>query len=135
MPDHRATIACASYTHARRHPMVLGRIGGWAPPFQLSIAQIVVAGASFAAMTWSWSAWARFMPDTVAMVVAAGVPVGAAWALRRVRIEGRSLPRAALGYLVLWSQPAAGVAGGRPYRPGHPRRTAGARTWVSARRP
>lgn len=131
MPDHRVTIACASYTHARRHPMVLGRIGGWAPPFQLSIAQLVVLVASFGAMTWTWSAWAPLLPDTVAMMVAAGVPVTAAWALRRVRIEGRSLPRAALGHLVLWSQPTAGVVAGRPYRPGPPRRSDGARTWLA----
>lgn len=131
MPERPAFIACASYTHARRHPMVLGRIGGWAPPFQLSVAQIVVLVVSFAAMTWSWSAWAPFLPDTVAMMVAAGVPVGAAWALRRVRIEGRSLPRAGLGYLALWCQPAGGVVAGRPYRPGPPRRSDGARTWLA----
>jgi len=135
VPDHHATIACASYTHARRHPIVLGRIGGWAPPFQLSIAQIVVLGVSFAAMTWTWSAWAPFLPDTVAMVVAAGVPVSAAWALRRVRIEGRSLPRAALGYVVSWSQPAGGTVAGRPYRPGRPRRANSSRMWVTGRCP
>ena len=131
MPEQPATIACASYTHARRHPMVLGRIGGWAPPFQLSVAQIVVLVAGFAAMTWTWSAWAPLLPDTVAMMVAAGLPVGAAWALRRVRIEGRSLPRAGLGYLALWCQPASGVVAGRPYRPGRPRRSDGARTWLA----
>ena len=111
--------------------MVLGRIGGWAPPFQLSIAQIVVLVASFAGLTMTWSAWAPLLPNTLAMLVAAGVPIGAAWAVRRVRIEGRSLPRAGLGHLALWCQPTSGVAGGRPYRPGPARRAAGARTWLA----
>jgi len=115
--------------------MVLGRIGGWAPPFQLSVAQIIVLVASFAAVTWTWSAWAPLLPDTLALVVAVGVPAGAAWALRRVRIEGRSLPRAFLGYLVLWCQPADGVVGGHPYRPGRPKHCADARTWLAATGP
>lgn len=53
------TIACASYTHARRHPMVLGHIAGWAPPFQLTITQVLVALTTFMLLTWSWQVWAR----------------------------------------------------------------------------
>jgi hypothetical protein len=33
-------IICATYTHARRHPMVLGNIGGWTPPWQLKLVDV-----------------------------------------------------------------------------------------------
>ena len=128
MAEPEQSMACASYTHARRHPMVLGRIAGWAPPFQLSLTQIAVLVASFGALTWTWSAWARFLPDTLALMVVAGLPVAAAWAVRRLRAEGRSLPRAALGWLALWSAPTTGAVAGRPFRP----RPVGAGGWMWA---
>jgi hypothetical protein len=109
-------VRCASYTHARRHPMVLGRIAGWAPPFQLSITQILVVLGVFVAMTWSWSGWAPILPSSLALLAAIGVPVGAGWAVRHVRVEGRSLARTALGYLALWSAPTGGRVAGRPLR-------------------
>lgn len=115
-------VACASYTHARRHSMVLGRIAGWTPPFQLSVAQICVLLASFLCLTWTWRFWAPVLPDTVATLVVLGVPTGLAWAARRVRVEGRSLGRAALGVVTLWSMPTTGVVGGRPARRPRPAR-------------
>lgn len=116
MPEEADRVDCASYTHARRHPMVLGQIAGWAPPFQLSVTQIVVLLVTFAGVTWTWSAWAPLLPDTVALMTAAGVPAGAAWVVRRVRVEGRSLPRFAMGLVGLWCAPRAGGVGGRPAR-------------------
>lgn len=129
----RPALACASYTHARRHPLVLGRIGGWAPPFQLSITQLVVLLGGFAALVRTWSAWASLLPDTIATMVSLGAPSAAAWALRRVRIEGRSLPRGLLGYVLAWSAPANGVVAGRPFRPGRRTRAATAAMWVAGR--
>ena len=109
-------IVCRTYTHARRHPMVLGRIAGWAPPFQLSVTQIVVLAATFGAAVKTWALWAPQLPDVVALVVLVAVPAGLTWSVRRVRVEGRSLPRAALGWLALWSMPACGIVLGRPHR-------------------
>lgn len=111
-----AQIHCASYTHARRHPMVLGRIGGWTPPFQLSLTQIGVLLVSFYAMVKTWQVWAPALPSTLALVMGAGVPIALTWAVRRVRVEGRSLPRAALGWLSLWSVPPKGQLRGRPHK-------------------
>jgi hypothetical protein len=54
--------------------------------------------------------------------VVIGVPSGLAWAARRVRVEGRSLGRAALGVVTLWSTPTTGVVGGRPVRRPRPAR-------------
>lgn len=111
-----AMVHCASYTHARRHPMVLGRIAGWAPPFQLTITQVIVVLVTFVTLTWSWSLWAPHLPSTVSLMTAAGAPVTAAWAVRHLRIEGRSLARTALGYATLLSSPSTGVVRGRPHR-------------------
>ena len=113
-------LQCASYTHARRHPMVLGRIAGWAPPFQLTITQVIVVLATFTIVTWSWSLWAPHLPATLSFLTAAGAPIGAAWVVRHLRLEGRSLARTALGYLTLLSMPRTGRVGGRPLRIGRP---------------
>jgi hypothetical protein len=118
-------VSCASYTHARRHPMVLGRIGGWAPPFQLSVTQIAVLLGAFGLLHWTWPLWATHVGANMAALLAVGVPSVAAWAVRRVRVEGRSLPRAALGWLALWSAPAGGQIGGRPPRRHLPQSTRG----------
>jgi hypothetical protein len=117
MPEEPAGLVhCASYTHARRHPMVLGRIAGWTPPFQLSLVQIGVLLVSFFVMVRTWWLWAEPLPGSLALVVGAGVPIGLTWAVRRVRIEGRSLPRAAAGWVALWCTPHKGSLRGRPYR-------------------
>jgi hypothetical protein len=118
-------ISCASYTHARRHPMVLGRIAGWAPPFQLSVTQLGVLVVSFLVLTWTQRAWSLVIPPGMSVLLLVGLPCGLAWAIRRVRVEGRSLPRAALGWLSLWSHPTGGMVGGRPVREGRPRRAGG----------
>jgi len=118
MPDEAGApeIHCATYTHARRHPMVLGRIAGWTPPFQLSLTQIGVLLVSFYAMVQTWGLWATALPDSLALILGVGIPVGLTWAVRRVRVEGRSLPRAALGWVMLWSVPPKGTLRGRPHR-------------------
>jgi hypothetical protein len=96
--------------------MVLGRIGGWTPPFQLSLTQIAVALVGFFVMVKSWWLWAEPLPGSVALVIGGGVPMGLAWAVRRVRLEGRSLVRAAAGWLSLWAAPHKGTLRGRPHR-------------------
>lgn len=128
MPEDRF-VRCASYTHARRHPMVLGRIAGWAPPFQLTITQVLVVLVSFVGLTWTWGLWAPHLPTTLSFLVAAGVPVAAAWTVRHVRVEGRSIARTALGYATLLSAPRTGRVGGRPCRRSRPMPTGG-RVWV-----
>lgn len=133
MPEgHPEGIACASYTHARRHPMVLGRIAGWAPPFQLSVVQIVVLLVSFVVLTWTWRFWAPLLPGPLSTMAAMGGPAALAWAARRVRVEGRSLARAARGWLMLWSTPTTGQVGGRPHRRARPARWCDSVSFVAA---
>jgi hypothetical protein len=124
-------LACATYTHARRHPMVVGQIGGWTPPFQLTGPQVVVllAGVVVESQTWRW--WGAYLPPVVGVMVAVGVPCAAVWAVRRARVEGRSVVRAALGRLALWIRPRPGRVGGRPNRPTRPPLVGPARTFVA----
>jgi hypothetical protein len=124
-------LVCATYTHARRHPMVLGRIAGWSPPFQLTITQLVVVMTCFLVMVWTWRLWAPLLPDTAATLAVVGVPTVAAWAVRRVRVEGRSLARAGLGRLALWCAPTRGRVAGRPHRDPRPASLASRRVFVA----
>lgn len=127
-----AQVHCATYTHARRHPMVLGRIAGWTPPFQLSLTQIGVLLVSSWVMVQTWRLWAPALPGSLALIIGAGVPIGLSWAVRRVRLEGRSLARAGLGFLSLWSQAPKGMLRGRPYREPRAVSLAGVRMNVAA---
>jgi hypothetical protein len=129
-PDDR--LVCATYTHARRHPMVLGQIGGWTPPFQLTPAQIGVLLVAVLVETQTWRWWGRLLPPAVSVVLAVGVPLGLTWAVRRGRVEGRSLVRTAAGHLALASRRGVGRVGGRPYRSGRRPALAPARTFVAA---
>lgn len=115
--DDAAPITCATYTHARRHPMVLGRIAGWTPPFQLTISQLVVLLVTFLVLVWTWDLWGPLVPGSAGMLIVLGVPSAAAWAARRARVEGRSLPRAAVGFVQLALGPTRGTLHGKPVRP------------------
>ena len=125
-------IACATYTHARRHPMVLGQIGGWTPPFQLTPAQIGVLLVTLVLEAQTWRMWGSVLPPALSVVLAIGVPLGMTWAVRRGRVEGRSLVRAAGGYLTLLSRRGMGQVGGRPYRKARPSLLGPARVFVAA---
>lgn len=123
MPDAAAPeqVVCATYTHARRHPIVLGKIGGWTPPFQISVYQLGVIVTVFVVEMLTWRFWSALLPHTPAVVLAIAMPLGLAWGARRARIEGRSLLRALSGYLTLLAAPPSGRVGGKPYR--HARRS------------
>lgn len=127
-------LRCASYTHARRHPMVLGRIAGWTPPFQLSVTQLAVLVVSFLALVRLWWLWSPLLPHPVAVLAAspAGVPAGLAWAVRRLRVEGRSLARTGLGWLSLWSTPSTGRVAGGPNRDGRAWFPGASRVYIAA---
>jgi hypothetical protein len=117
--------------------MVLGHIGGWTPPFQLSVTQIAVLLAMLwlEMQTWRW--WGAHLPRLLGVLVAVGLPCLLAWVVRRARVEGRSLPRAALGWLTFLSvAPLARVAG-RPYQPSRAAELSHAEVFVApgSRRP
>lgn len=125
-------ILCATYTHARRHPMVLGNIGGWTPPFQLTLVQVGVLIVAYLVEMQTWRWWGAHLPRAVGVAVAAGVPCLLAWVVRRTRLEGRSLPRLAFGWFQYLAAPKGGSVGGRPYRPARPAAPFRAPVYVAA---
>lgn len=115
-------IMCATYTHARRHPMVLGHIGGWTPPFQLSLTQLGIVVVTLVVEAWTFKIWSPFLPRLFAVVVMFILPCVLAWAVRSARVEGRSLVRAAIAYLSMLWMPREGHVSGRPYKEARPAR-------------
>lgn len=114
MSESSGPALCASYTYARRHPKVLGRIGGWAPPVQLSFVQLATFAGSLLILVWTWGLWSAVLPPLARLLVIVVVPAGLCWAVRRSRIEGRTLTRAGIGLVTLWCQPRHGTLAGRP---------------------
>ena len=130
--DRVQPIDCASYTHARRHPMVLGSIGGWSPPFQVTMTQLGVLLASALIINKSWHLWGPLFPPIVSVLLALAVPTAAAWAARRVKVEGRSPARAALGWVMLMSAPHSGTVGGHPASEPKAARPGAPATWLAS---
>lgn len=96
------------YTSARRHPWVLGKVADFKIPLgPYTPAQIAVAvsGALLLIWTVAWWSWMGPVP-----LVAWGVAI---WLVRRPKFAGRSPLPAAVGWLTLLGQPAAGRIGGR----------------------
>lgn len=120
-------IVCAVYTHARRHPLVLGQIAGWTPPFQLTLPQLAVIIVTALVEAQTWRFWGPHIPGGFGLLLALALPCGLAWFVRWANFEGRSLARTALGWITYLYTPRDGVVNGRPHRP--------ARTWRPGRTP
>ncbi|MEU0111934.1 hypothetical protein ABZ313_42245 [Streptomyces sp. NPDC006251] len=110
-----------SYTRARKHPLVIGKLpgAGRLPGGPYTITQIVTMVVSFAALTMTQSVWAHFGVGNVLIMIA--LPWGLAWVLRYARIDGRDPARALRSLLVYTSMPADGRLAGRPQRTPRPR--------------
>ena len=108
-------VACRSYTHARRYPWVIGRIGGWQLPTQLTLAQVAAMGAALGVLVATRALWAH-LPRAANLAVEVTLPGLAAWSVRHVRMEGRSPLRAMAGMVSFLATPRLGRLHGRPYR-------------------
>ena len=128
--DSPQSIECRSYTFARAHPVVIGKIGGYSLPIQLSPVQLLVLITGFLVLLWTRALWAHF-PGTLNLLVQVLVPVGLAWTLRHLRVEGRSPIRMGVALLNYAATPRDGQVGGRPYREGGCRPLRGARVFVA----
>ncbi|MGW4894573.1 hypothetical protein ACWEQL_20205 [Kitasatospora sp. NPDC004240] len=103
-----------SYTRARKHPLVVGKLpgAGRIPGGPYTVTQIVTMVVAFGFLAATRAIWAHFgLMDIVIMVT---VPWGLAWVLRYARLDGRDPARAIRSLLVYVSTPAAGRLAGRP---------------------
>ncbi|MPY57199.1 hypothetical protein [Streptomyces spongiae] len=110
-----------SYTRARKHPLVIGKLpgAGRLPGGPYTITQIVTMVVVFAALTLTQSLWAHFGVGNVVIMIA--FPWGLARVLRYARIDGRDPARALRSLLVYTSTPADGRLAGRPQHTPRPR--------------
>lgn len=126
--DEDLFLPCRVYTHARRHPVVIGNIQGLRIP-PVTPAQLFVGIGSLAVLLLTQPLWSRF-GGALNSLVLFGVPLGLAFAARALRIEGRAPWRAGLGWLMLMFTPRAGTRLGRPERAERTARTYRP-TWIS----
>lgn len=115
MPEALEVIQCRSYTHARRHPLVIGKIGGWVLPTPITPAQLGVLAGSFLALLRTRALWAH-LGGIGNLMIQGLVPFALAWAIRHFRIEGRPPLRAALGLATYLLSPRGGILRGRAFR-------------------
>ncbi len=108
-------LTCRSYTHARRFPLVVGRIGGYALPTPLTPAQVVTLLGSALLLLATRRVWS-VLPGRAEVLVAIGAPLLLSWSVRHARVEGRSPLRAAAGFVAYALRPRLGVRQGRPVR-------------------
>ncbi|GAA1095273.1 TcpE family conjugal transfer membrane protein [Nocardiopsis metallicus] len=110
-PDQH-TLVGRSYTRARRHPWVIGRIQGWTLPLgPFSATQLGVLVLSLWLLIQTAPLWTQMGPFALIPVT---VPFVATWAVRHAQIEGRAPLRALGGYLALYTAPRRGTLNGRP---------------------
>lgn len=117
-------VVFSSYTHALRHPVIIGHVAGWRLPWALSVTQLGAVAASAVAMLATRMVWAHLggVGNLIVFCLVVGL---SGWAARHWRIEGRSPLRVALSMVALASRPRSGVRNGSPVRScravrGHP---------------
>jgi len=110
-------LECWSYTHARRHPSVLGKVGGAHLPFgpytpTQGVIFIVTFGTLFATKQW----WTLIVGSSLRIGVLFGLPALAMFLFRNLRIEGRSPFFFLIGVIQLLVSPRHGYLRGRRAR-------------------
>jgi hypothetical protein len=109
--DADRAMTCRFYTAGRRHPIMIGNLQGLRIP-PMTPAQLGVGLGSLLVLLVAHRLWAHFGTALNGLLLVA-VPVGLAWAVRAVRMEGRAPWRAGLGWLQLMSSPRHGSGTGR----------------------
>jgi hypothetical protein len=113
-PDDELVLPCRVYTHARRHPIVIGNIQGLRIP-PVTPAQLLVGIGSLVLLLLTQPLWAHFGGVANGLIMIT-LPLGLAYAARALRVEGRAPWRAALGWLTLMLTPRHGKRLGRAER-------------------
>ncbi|KUM97380.1 hypothetical protein AQI95_41930 [Streptomyces yokosukanensis] len=104
-----------SYTRARRHPWVLGKVGDWVLPLgPYTPTQLVIAAGGIFVLIKTFAWWSFLGPVPVV-----GLCV-VVWMARATRIGGRSPLWIAYGWVQYGLQPKNGRIGGRTARERRP---------------
>lgn len=130
------TLEGRTYTHARRHTSVAGKLGGATWPIALlTWGESTISGAQMATIIlvflvelYTRAAWAHF--GTFDLILGYGVPTGLGRLVRAVKIEGRSPFATAAGFAGLIFSGAR--YHGRPWRASRSGTIRRTRVWTSA---
>ncbi|WP_406451553.1 conjugal transfer protein [Streptomyces sp. NBC_00876] len=115
-PAGEKALIGRSYTRARKHPLVVGKLpgGGRLPGGPYTITQIVTMVGVFVLLLGLRDLWAVFgLGNALVMII---VPWGLAWLMRYARMDGRDPARALLGLITYGTTPPGGRLAGRPQR-------------------
>ncbi|MEU5137037.1 hypothetical protein [Streptomyces californicus] len=110
-----------SYTRARKHPLVIGKLpgAGRIPGGPYTITQVMTMVITFGLLVLTRGLWAHF--GAMNFVLMALAPWGLAWVLRYARLDGRDPARAVRSLFIYSSTPAQGRLAGKPQRAARPR--------------
>lgn len=111
-------LECRNHSTGRRYPMVIGRIKDVVLPWPITLPQLGAGLVGMILMLTTRPVWRALLGDgpvvgLTVVLLSIVVPIVVA---RPMRIEGRSMPAAAIGRLrrLLW--PRHGMHAGRPVR-------------------
>lgn len=132
--DTDDSVVCQSYTRARRHPLLIGKIQGHALPVMISPTQLAVLVIGVIGLVKTRGLWGPLVGGGQSeIVVIVALPATAAFAARHLRMEGRSPMRMALGLAIYAGRRSVGTEmAGRPVRDRAPQRIGQAKVFISA---
>lgn len=107
------SITCHNFSDIRRRPLVIGKLDQVRLPFVVTMPQLAVGAIAFALLFLARPAWGAVMSDRLHIVIFVVVPILVAQQVSRTSIEGRTVSKAALGFLRLWLAPGNGEINGR----------------------
>ena len=116
-PDDEAfSIVCHNFSDIRRRPLVIGKLDQVRLPFVVTMPQLAVGALTFGLLFLTRPAWGAVMSDRLHIVVFVVLPIVVAQQVSRTSIEGRTVSKAAIGFLRLWLAPRDGEINGRRVR-------------------
>lgn len=119
--DERPSITCVAYTKARRHPHVVGVIGGKVMPWPSTNTQLGAFIGTALFLLKFRSIWGAFIPVVFQFILIVGLPCLAWWAVRYWHPDDRSPARYAVGVAAYALRPKQGRRNGRAIRLGRAR--------------
>ena len=90
----------------------MGRVGGFTLPTPLSPAQFVALFGSFLGLLATRRVWGLLLPGMAQALVLIAIPLTLTWAVRHLRMEGRSPVKMLMGIVTLLLSPTRGTVRG-----------------------
>lgn len=109
---------CHTWTKARRHPKVVGVIGGKVMPWPSTNTQLMAFIVTAVVMLRTRAMWGAVLPVPLQALLIGGAPIAAWWGARYWKPEDREPLRAIVGGANYAFRPRQGSRNGRPVRLG-----------------